>query len=353
MSHLHPEDIFYGIVGLCVGDALGVPVEFTPRGDLARYPIDDMVGYGVHGQEPGTWSDDTSLTLALLDSLSNGVLDYCDIMNNFSKWLNAGAYTANGEVFDVGNTTNQAILNYSRGIKPLECGGQALSDNGNGSLMRILPAMYFLSWQHCGIMNKDAIVAIHALSALTHAHNISKMACVIYCNVAFQLLTCRQICHRDNADWNDAELRRPFLHQFVTTGIQEALAYYSAIPEYAKDCVVFERLEDREFRHYLPSEIKSSGYVVDTLEAAIWCLLNNNDYSGTVLTAVNLGGDTDTTAAVAGGLAGLFYQDDFDIGIPKHWINEIINLDLVKVLCNKFCKTLCADQDDYEYWGEN
>ncbi|GHU68244.1 hypothetical protein AGMMS49983_20620 [Clostridia bacterium] len=111
------------------------------------------------------------------------------------------------------------------------------------------------------------------------------------------------------------------------------------------------RLEDREFRHYLPSEIKSAGYVVDTLEAAIWCLLNNSDYSGTVLTAVNLGNDTDTTAAVAGGLAGLFYQDDDAIGISKHWINEIVNLDLVKVLCNKFSRSLCANQAIYEYWG--
>jgi ADP-ribosylglycohydrolase len=94
-----PRDIYFGVVGLCIGDALGVPVEFTSRNDLDKYPLDDMVGYGTHGKPPGTWSDNTAMALALADSLAAGKIDYYDIMGRFARWPDEGEYTAAGEIF--------------------------------------------------------------------------------------------------------------------------------------------------------------------------------------------------------------------------------------------------------------
>ncbi len=119
-----------GMIGIAIGDALGVPVEFVPRNELAKDPVTSMRGYGTHHQPPGTWSDDTSLTLALLDSLvKNHSLHYEDIMDKFSEWLLYNEYTATGDVFDVGNATARAIMNYGRGIDPLLCGGPSQYDN--------------------------------------------------------------------------------------------------------------------------------------------------------------------------------------------------------------------------------
>ena len=116
--------IYDGIIGAAIGDALGVPVEFESRADIAIKPVTTMRGYGTHHQPAGTWSDDTSLTLALIDSITqNPTIDYQDIMNKFSEWLLYGEYTAAGEVFDVGNATSRAIMNYGRGYEPLKCGG--------------------------------------------------------------------------------------------------------------------------------------------------------------------------------------------------------------------------------------
>ena len=409
-----PRDIYFGIIGLCVGDALGVPVEFKPRSALDRNPLDDMVGYGTHGKPPGTWSDDTSMALALADSLAGlaggnrradgdslagltgggsladrdslaglaggdrsgdgdshedgdslaglaggdshedgdsfaglaggDVIDYDDIMKKFSGWLNGGEYTADGEVFDFGGTTLRAIDRYSAGAAPLECGGGAVRDNGNGSLMRILPATFYLVAKNGVIVRKDVVETIHCLSALTHAHNVSKMACVFYCNIAFHLVADGGL-FRDSCEmWRVAENRGPLVHKLVESAIQEVYGYYCGMGEYAEDIGVFERITDRDFRHYRRDEIRSSGYVVDTLEAAVWCLLNNDDYAGTVLGAVNLGGDTDTVAAVAGGLAGLLYQGDREIGIPDRWVRGIVNIDFVKVICNRLSKAVCAEQ---------
>ena len=116
-----------GIIGLAIGDAIGVPVEFRSRQELTKAPVVSMREYGTHYQPRGTWSDDTSLTLALMDSIiEKNEIDYVDIMNRFSNWLLYNDYTATGEVFDVGNSTSRAIMNYGRGVNPLECGGLSL-----------------------------------------------------------------------------------------------------------------------------------------------------------------------------------------------------------------------------------
>ena len=141
------KKIYGGIIGLCVGDALGVPVEFVNRDKLKQNPVTDMIGYGTFNLPPGSWSDDTSLALCLLDSLANG-LDYHDIMQKSLLWLNDAEYTPHGNVFDVGRTCIKSIIKYTINNEPTECGGVSEYDNGNGSLMRILPILFYLHSIH-------------------------------------------------------------------------------------------------------------------------------------------------------------------------------------------------------------
>lgn len=305
--------VFDGIIGLCVGDALGVPVEFNSRESLKAKPLKDMIGFGTYNQPPGTWSDDTSMTLCLLDSLAQG-LDYKDIMDKFKVWLTEGKYTPYDEVFDVGIGTRKAITRYISGIEPLKCGGLEPRDNGNGSLMRILPLLFYIQAVYgADFQEKDeAFEIIHGVSALTHGHKRSEIACGIYLSIASMLM------------------KNMELEAAVEIGINKAVQYYTQMPEYALEARHYSRLWDKNFKDILQEEIRSSGYVVDTLEAALWCLLNTKCYKDCVLKAVNLGEDTDTVAAVAGGLAGLHYGSE---NIPKEWVEQIARKDYIVELC--------------------
>ncbi len=258
------KQLYDAIFGLAIGDALGVPYEFMPRGS---FTCRDMTGYGTHHQPAGTWSDDTSMTLATLRSLKDhhGRVIIEDIRRNFLRWLNESEFTAGGSVFDIGGTTCRAL---KTGIP-----GSGEFDNGNGSLMRILP----LAFTDC------TDEEIEAVSAITHAHWISKKACVIYVHVARRLL--------QGEDIDD---------------IIPTLKYD---PPFDRLC----RINALD-----ASEIKSSGYVVDTLEAALWAVSHKEwdeahryvilkDYGEDVKNAINLGGDTDTVGALTGGLAGMIY----------------------------------------------
>ena len=177
------------IWGHCVGDLLGLPVEFSERTYLRHNPVIGPRAFGTFHQPAGTWTDDTSLTLCLLDGLNQG-LDYNSIMKNFSEWLNSGKFTPHGITFDIGRGTCEAIRRFDWGIDPLLCGGDAEQDNGNGALMRILPALFFLRSQFgVGfVKNVKAMSILHNICALTHRHPRSHVACGLYLAVANQLL---------------------------------------------------------------------------------------------------------------------------------------------------------------------
>jgi len=323
-----------GILGLAVADAAGVPVEFQSRESLRRNPVTDMRGFGTHNQPSGTWSDDTSLTLCLLDSLANKKLDYADLMQCFLSWIDEGKYTAHGEVFDVGVATRQALQRFRNDTDPLKCGGTSERDNGNGSLMRILPLAFYLHAFH-GMKNEEFFGMIHNVSSLTHAHKRCQIACGIYLIIAGTLLE------------KSVGFKNAIHSSLVSAGLEKAKEYYENKNEYIKDLKHYDRIFKTDFAKLPESEIKSSGYVVDTLEAALWCLLNTDNYKDCVLKAVNLGEDTDTVAAVAGGLAGMFYGVD---AIPKEWLNQLARRDYIEELCENFYRSL--NQYDGEYDGE-
>lgn len=172
------------LFGVAVGDALGVPVEFTSRESLRNDPVTTMRGFGSHDQPPGTWSDDSSLTFCLAESIAHG-LTYTDLANRFINWAEYGYWAPHGIVFDIGIATRRAINQLGQGIQPTEAGLDGEYDNGNGSLMRILPLLFHVAEKPLD----HRIQLINDVSSLTHRHIRSVMACVLYLEYARLLLT--------------------------------------------------------------------------------------------------------------------------------------------------------------------
>lgn len=305
-----------GMYGLIIADAMGVPVEFTSREDRKLDPVTDMRGYGTYSQPEGTWSDDSSMAIATLVSIrDNGKIDYKDIMDRFHDWCMNGAYTPFDEVFDIGIATSRAIMKYSTGAGPLQSGGETEWDNGNGSLMRILPVCLYIFEQQkdMKLSDDEAIDIIHNCSALTHAHLRSKIACGIYYFLVKAILD------------ESGEIIERLQH-----GVDNAFRYYGESANSELDN--FNRLISlSEFKDTPENQIKSTGYVVYTLEAAIWCLVNTSSYEEVILKAVNLGDDTDTVAAITGGLAGLYYGYD---NIPHKWRSKLQKREWIESLLN-------------------
>lgn len=306
------------IFGVVVGDALGVPVEFTSRIERKEDPVTGMRSYGTHNQPAGTWSDDSSMTIATLEWYKesvDGEPDYRKLMDKFTNWLLYGDYTPYGENFDNGVATARALIRYGKGAEPLLSGGITEWDNGNGSLMRAMPTALHhkvaLAGEHIG-----DVQFVYNISALTHAHPRSKVACFIYSKLVADILA------------SDA-VKVDILKQSLAWTKQ----YLEEIEDdelIKKEISAYSRIWDIDSFKNLPEDaIKSSGYVVDTLEAAIWCFVNTKSYSECVLTAVNLGDDTDTVGAVAGGLAGAYYGMD---DIPEEWLAVIPRIDWIKEL---------------------
>ncbi len=299
-------DVRDGIFGLAVADALGVPAEFTERGVLRESPVTEMRGGGAHCQPKGTWSDDTSMALCLADSLAAGCVDYVDIMEKFCRWWVGGEYTPHGYAFDIGGTTGAALSRFREGTPPLLCGGKAERSNGNGGLMRILPAAYYVR----PMLLEKGLDIVHNLTALTHAHPRSIVASGIYVRICIALME------------GDAPA------DAVRRGMEECAEYYQDAP-YAGEWRHFARLAQGIAA--LPEDaICSSGYVVHTLEAAVWCLLTTDSYRECVLRAINLGGDADTVGAVAGGLAGIRFGL---ASIPQEWVEALVRRNIIESIC--------------------
>lgn len=283
--------ILGGLYGSLIGDALGVPVEFKPRVDRVHDPVTDMRDYGTHGQPRGTWSDDGALLLCAVESLAERAFDTQDMGERFVRWFTHGLWTAHGTLFDIGFATRKALRLIEEGCPAEIAGGEDVNSNGNGSLMRILPVP--LASLDC---EQNAFVdRITRASAITHAHDRSKMACVLHGFCVQSLM------QGANAATAVKQAQATFHHRY---------SEHAEMPH-------FSLLLDRNLQDRLEHEIESSGYVLHTLEAALWCLLTTHSFSECVLKAVNLGDDTDTTGCVAGGLAGLLYGVE---AIPADWM---------------------------------
>lgn len=286
------KDVLFGVA---VGDALGVPVEFRSRDELQKDPVIGMGGYGTHNQPPGTWSDDSSLTFCLAEALTEG-FDLNVIGQNFVRWHRKGYWSAHGKIFDIGGITWRALSRIHSGVAPEMAGDDGDWSNGNGSLMRILPLLFYVA----GKPPAERYRLTQQVSALTHRHVRSVISCFICLEFAGYIM--------HGADKNESynSLRS------ATPGMLESFAIS---PEEIQH---FDRILRKNIFNLPQEQIVSDGFVVHTLEAAMWCVMKTSSYSKAVLKAVNLGRDTDTTAAVAGGLAGLLYGYD---SIPEEWIS--------------------------------
>ena len=300
------------LFGVAVGDALGVPVEFQSREMLKKNPVREMTGYGTHNQPPGTFSDDSSLTFCLAEALTVE-FDLNVIAGNFVRWYRNNFWTARGSVFDIGNATRQAIERLEQGISPELAGSTDPSSNGNGSLMRILPLMLFLLDKKVD----ERFRITQQVSSITHGHIRSVIACHYYLEFARHLFVGKE------KNWIYKNLQ------------QEIPGFLASIYVEPSEIELFNRLLKMDISDLKENEIRSSGYVLHTLEAAIWCLLTTSSYKDAVLKAVNLGEDTDTTAAVTGGMAGLLYGFD---NIPTDWLNQLAGKNDIENLAERLAE---------------
>lgn len=299
-----------GIIGLAIGDAMGVPLEFCFRDKLQKNPTLEMIGYKSHDVPKGTWSDDTSMTLATIDAINNsGKIIPNDIADNFVKWLEEAKFTSGNRVFDIGRTCLRAIMNYEKNdLNAEECGEYSEYSNGNGSLMRILPLAYYC---YANNMNDfDIFSAVTLVSSITHRHQISIMGCYIYVLFGIELLNGKNA----KEAYNIIKIKD-----------------YSMFSESCQN--KYERILKQDIYTFEMDTIKSTGYVVDTLEATLWVLLTTENYNSAIIKAINLGDDTDTVGACVGGLAGIYYGLD---NIELSWKKDLIKYHYIEQLCDRF-----------------
>ena len=319
-----------GIIGLALADAMGVPVEFFSRKELKKHPVLDFESYGTYGMPEGCWSDDTSLTIATMDGIikNSGVIDeqaYKKIADNFVDYYYDGAFTPTDKMFDIGGTTSSAIFRYASGeASATEAGGNAKSNAGNGALMRILPIAYYAYDKD---LPDDKILDIVSnIASITHRLETCKLGSYIYTQYAKKLL--------EGFDRREAyEIIQELDYSFFS---QETLEEYSRI------------LED-DISRFPEDEISSLGKTCPTLEATLWSFMNSHDYSDAILTAINLGNDTDTVGACTGGLAGLYYGCN---DISPEWLSKLKKLEYLTHLCDNYdlaiARSISKEDNDRE-----
>lgn len=306
------EKLYGSVFGFAVADAIGVPVEFSNRRERNIDPVKEMRAYGTHYQYFGTWSDDSSLTFCLMDSLKNKY-DIKDIASKFCEYYFEGYLTPYKKVFDVGNTTRISIQKIESGFGPLESGEKGEFDNGNGSLMRVMPLCFYLKDKK----EKEKIKIIEEVSSLTHLHKRSKLACIIYVEYLINLLK--------------GETKKG-----AYTKMQE-FVFYNLKSNYEGEFKNFKRILKEDISTLDEIEIKSSGYVIDTLEASLWAFMLTDNYKDAVLKAINLGEDTDTVGSITGSLAGIYYGIQ---NIPKNWLDCLSRKEDILKLTKEFSESL-------------
>lgn len=294
------ERIRGGLYGLLVGDALGVPYEFHDASEIpAEHKIEMTPPKGfrrAHSGVPvGTWSDDGAQALCLLDSLKkNAALDLAHFAGQLLAWYATGHMTPDGKVFDVGIQTRRALGALQRGVEPAKAGPNGERDNGNGALMRCLPVVFVAR-------TLDEVVELAKRQGIvTHGHIRSQLCCALYALAGAGILD--GLSAMETVSRAEEELYRRFADGEHDDELRLVLGARSE-----------------------PS--RGSGYVVDSLWSSMECLLTTSDYEACVRRALMLGNDTDTTACIAGGLAGMLYGYD---AIPPRWINLLQGRDLAE-----------------------
>lgn len=304
------------LLGLAVGDALGVPFEFKSSLEMQVHPATRMVGHGTHNQPIGTWSDDSSLSFCLAASLLEGY-DLKDIAQKFIAWKEESYWTAWDNVFDIGRTTSRAIQELKEilldgeeeALKTLYKNAQD-DQNGNGSLMRILPLLFYIK----GKPLLEQFQITREVASLTHPPLRATLCCFFYLKLAEFLL--------EGQDKQQA-------YQTTRAIFQD---FWKSIALPIEEQQHFERFVQQDIQFLQKEQLKSGGYVIESIEASLWAFLTTSSYEEAVLTVINLGHDTDTTGAITGGLAGLYYGQE---NIPAQWLASLVKLEEITALGNQ------------------
>lgn len=290
---IHKDSLYLAYWGFIIGDAMGVPYEFNTRKAMNLYPATEMIGGGIHNQLPGTWSDDSSMMLCVLHNLSE-TGKAKDLAKKFIDWYLYGEYSPHGEVFDIGNTTRWALDQIVSGLKP-DTTSDIKSSAGNGALMRCLPYA-FMEEYHAGALQMCLD------NRITHRNALSTYCCYYYTRLI-----------RSLAEGHDKLKSK----EYAKGTLRHGWRISDDIPNpHIKD---FERIFSERFGNISEDEIQSTGYVLHTLEASVWCFINSDCYEECVLKAINLGEDTDTIAALSGALAAVYYKS-----VPKKWKSKVV-----------------------------
>ena len=290
------------LLGMAVGDALGAAVEFQPPGTFE--PVTGYRAGGPHGLEPGEWTDDTSMALALADSITTTGWDLDDQARRYVAWMTKGEYSVNGRCFDIGNTVSSALAKFDQTKDASTSASTSERASGNGSIMRLAPVPIRFLDHFPNQLEKLASLAAES-SLPTHASPQCLSACRY---MAIVLAGLMQGMDRDevlSANWEPLQRLRasePLHHEI------DAVAAGS-------------------FRQLQPPAIKGSGYVVKSLEAALWAFHDAQDFRQAVLKAVNLGDDADTTGAVCGQLAGAYWGES---RVPREWLDGLVRQDMIE-----------------------
>lgn len=303
------------IIGHAVGDAMGFPTEFSKREELLKNPVIEMIDSPDVGQPAGSWSDDTAMEIATIDSfIQKKCFDYKDIMDKWVKWISKSEYTPTGVTFDIGRTCLKAIKKYCNGTAPLQCGSTSINENGNGSLMRILPVALYAYLKNLDDISIRKLT--NEVSSLTHAHEVSRLGCYIYVQFIICLL-------KGNTK-------------------QEAYKHIQYLDYSAYDMhslKLYKRILDEQIEVQRLDQIKSTGYIVDTLESAMWIFMNAEHYKEAIIASTNIGGDTDTIGAIVGSMAGIYYGFD---SIPSNWLEKLQRKDYLIELVDRFEKSVAV-----------
>jgi ADP-ribosyl-[dinitrogen reductase] hydrolase len=290
------------ILGLAVGDCMGVPLEFKSPNTFE--PVSDMIGGGSFGLKVGEWTDDTSTALCLAESLAEKDFNPVDQLERYLKWYREGYMSVNGVCFDIGNTTREALHRFEKSHEPY-CGPKSERSAGNGSLMRLAPVpLFYLS---------DPLLAIEKSgesSKTTHGHPLAVDACRYFGGLIAGA----------SLGYSKEELLSP---------------RFSPVPGYWDENELegeIDEVASGSFKVKNPPEIAGRGYVVKCLEAALWAFYRSSSFKEGCLMAVNLGNDADTTGAVYGQIAGAYYGKS---GIPENWVSRLSKLDLINSTMGK------------------
>lgn len=304
--------IYDGIYGFAIGDALGVPIKNINRSGLRLCPIADMHGYGYYGVPTGTWSENTSLMLSIVDSIGEtDDINYDDIMLKMLNWNKYNNFKSRIEIFKLSDANKIALSNFKNGVLPVSCGSNISSDCS--CLSRMVPLIYYLHSRD--YIFDEEVSIVNDVCSMSHLNEVNMLGCMIFCDYTSQLLN--------------------GIDKFEALKIIRSREYNKY---YSDNCIsLYNRILNDDFISLYSSKIKSGDDIIETLEAGLWSFLNGKNFDDCLINAINLGNNTNTIGAITGLWSGIAFGNQ---QIPERWYNKLKGKEILNDLCIKFSSVL-------------